>query len=450
MTIYYLNSASASEASPFDTWAKGAHEHADLDAVATTAGDTIRMNYAHVDTLAGALTISLATSKLNPVRLESRDPADDSYRVATAANLIGNSGGTFDIAWDTSFEGWGGWYLAGDDFVFQTTDTHFIFGDWTFEMSGASSVIALGASGGCVDSTWHNVIVKVTTGGTACGITFDSGQPLLEWNGGSVDWTGTQPTTFFKVNSLRMAIGNVRNVDFSEITSTLVDGSSATSIIQLTLINCIFNAALTVVNSIGRPGSFVRVISSDDTTANKIYRKALYTCFGTMTPEINCVRTGGASDHTIAIAWKMVCDTDSLEWFRPFHSEWIVDNFTSTGSKTITLHIIHDSLTNLQDDEVWLEVEHLGTAANTSCIVSTQTASATTNDKALKPTTAPADQTVSTETWSGTVYDAITNKNKQKLNITVTVNRIGPFRARICLAKVAGYTIYACPELVIS
>jgi hypothetical protein len=43
----------------------------------------------------------------------------------------------------------------------------------------------------------------------------------------------------------------------------------------------------------------------------------------------------------------------------------------------------------------------------------------------------------------------MTNPNKQKLSTTFTVNRIGPFRVTICLAK-PSTTVYVDPFVVIS
>jgi len=58
-------------------------------------------------------------------------------------------------------------------------------------------------------------------------------------------------------------------------------------------------------------------------------------------------------------------------------------------------------------------------------------------------TSTPADQTTNATAWTET----LTNDNEFELAVTVTVNRVGPVIARVCLAK-PSTTIYVDPLIV--
>jgi len=172
-------------------------------------------------------------------------------------------------------------------------------------------------------------------------------------------------------------------------------------------------------------------------SADTNYRIAEHCYEGDLVQETTIVRTGGASDGTTSLAWNMTSSAGSTFW-TPFYSPWISGWLDSTGSKTFTGQIVHDSVTNLQNDEVWLEVEYLGDG---SFPLSTFA-----DDRMADILATAADQSTTGDTWTTT---GLTNPNTQDLSVTVTVNEKGPWRARFCLAK-PSYTIYCCPKIDIT
>ena len=102
------------------------------------------------------------------------------------------------------------------------------------------------------------------------------------------------------------------------------------------------------------------------------------------------------------------------------------------------IEILHDSVTNLQDDEVWLEVEYLGTAGFPLSLFA--------SDRMTDILSTPADQTTSSVAWTTT---GLTNPNKQKLAVTFTPQEIGVVRCRVALAK-PSYTVYVDPLLTVA
>ena len=177
--------------------------------------------------------------------------------------------------------------------------------------------------------------------------------------------------------------------------------------------------------------------NSDGSDTN--YRLIAGTPFGKTRSETTLVRTGGASDGTTTISWKMVSNDDA-EWnHQTLDSPEIVQWNDTVGSAiTATIEILHDSATNLQDDEVWLEVQYLGTSGFPLSLF--------VDDAASDYVATPADQTTSSATWTTT---GMTNPNKQQLAVSFTPQEKGFIHAVVKLAK-ASYTVYVDPLITVS
>jgi hypothetical protein len=166
-------------------------------------------------------------------------------------------------------------------------------------------------------------------------------------------------------------------------------------------------------------------------SADTHYRVLIHTAAGTIRDETTLVKTGGAEIEGQAISWKMTTGANANRLVNPLISDDIaIPNSTVGSSVTVSIDILHDSATNLKDDEVWLELDYFGTSG-----VPLLT---TMKDKPGILAT-PADQTASSATWTTT---GMSNPNKQKLEVTFTPQEVGAIRARICLGK-ASKTIYA-------
>jgi hypothetical protein len=185
------------------------------------------------------------------------------------------------------------------------------------------------------------------------------------------------------------------------------------------------------------PGSVFELYNCDSADTN--YRLEKKTEFGTITHETTVVKTGGASDGTTTLSWKMVSNADA-EWnHQTLDSPEIVKwNETTGSSVTVTVDIIHDSVTNITDQQIWLEVQYLGTSGRPLSLF--------VDDAAADYITAAADQTDSSSTWTTT---GLTNPNTQKLNVTFTPQEKGFIHAVVKLA-VASKTVYIDPELVVT
>jgi hypothetical protein len=175
----------------------------------------------------------------------------------------------------------------------------------------------------------------------------------------------------------------------------------------------------------------------DSGTTN--YRMWVKDYYGDIVSETTLIRTGGASDGTTGLSWKMTTTADGefpgLVLRSPEIVQW---NDTVGSSKTVTVEILHDSVTNLKDDEIWLEIEYLGS--------SSAPLGSNANDRKTNLLATGSDQTTSSAAWTTT---GLTNPNKQKLQVTFTPQTKGYVHARVVSAK-ASYTLYVDPLLVIS
>lgn len=186
---------------------------------------------------------------------------------------------------------------------------------------------------------------------------------------------------------------------------------------------------------LGAGGPIINAINcSSDSTNYRVYRE---TFAGKLTEETTLVRTDGASDGTTPIAWKIVTNT-AAQTLWPFESLPIyLWNDTAGSGKTLTIEILHDSATALKDNEIWVEVEYLGSS-------SVPLGSRASDRAGILAT--PADQAASSATWTTT---GMTNPNKQKLEVAFTPQMKGIVKAIVCVGK-PSYTVYVDPLITLT
>ena len=113
-----------------------------------------------------------------------------------------------------------------------------------------------------------------------------------------------------------------------------------------------------------------------------------------------------------------------------------------SASRTYTVHIAQDHADTqpdaLDNDEIWLEVVYPDDSTAQYNIKT---------DKIATPTTTPAAQTTSTETWEGLA--ATTRLQELSVQIDAADGKNGPVEIWVCLAK-ESKTVYVCPEVYVS
>ena len=256
-------------------------------------------------------------------------------------------------------------------------------------------------------------------------------QAGVEWTGGSIMSGSTTPTVLFRDETAngRTATINVSGVNLSNLSSTvnLIGVGSRRTLASIR--DCKLPASWTgsLVSGTMLQSDSVVMDNSDATNTN--YRKWLESFFGSLKHETTIVRTGGATDGTTPLAWKMATNanaaTPSGVLLSTERAQW---NELTGSAKTLTVEIVHDSQGagtggRFRDDEIWLEVMALDTASFPL--------GGWVSDKASSPMT-PLDQTDSAVAWTTT---GLTSPLKQALSVTVTPQVKGHFIYRVAMAS---------------
>lgn len=422
-----------SNTSPYETWAKAATSFATAVSAAS-AGDRIIIGHDHSETI-GSVTYAFPGIISSPNEMISAlSTAGGSTVTYTKAGNIQISV-TSDASQDLSITGYVKFFgvsiRVADNFTTSGSGSLVDFDDSVLEIgSGQSGQWQMGGiEQNLIRLKNTDVNFSFGTGFFACGNNTD-----FVWEGGTLS-LGGQPTALFDDFS-RMAQVNVMGVDLSALTSALLDISESAKI-EARFRHCLLNSGVALsTGAIGARSSRILMSGCDDTTGNDLYRLEYIDYWGSTVHDDTIFRDGGASDGATRISWKMVSTANAAEFSEPTKSPPVVAWVDSIGSKTFTVHLVFDGVTDLDDDEVWLELEYLEASADTD--------SAFADDRSADITATPAAQATSTETWIGT--GGFTNENKQQLDVAVTVNRVGPIIARVCLAK-PSTTIYVDPKL---
>lgn len=195
--------------------------------------------------------------------------------------------------------------------------------------------------------------------------------------------------------------------------------------------NCKLGSSVTLTtgSSPGQGGSVVRLVNCDSADTNYRYEYQAYQ--GSIVNETTIVRTSGASDGTTPVSRKMVSNANA-KFYSPLVDSFddiIIWNETTGSSKTLTIEVVSDGVT-FKDDELWLEVEYLGTSGFPL--------SSLAHDRKTNPLASGTNQDTSSVTWTTT---GLSSPVKQKLVATFTPQEKGPIRARVMLAK-ASSTVY--------
>lgn len=405
------------------------------------AGDVYYVAHDHSESAASAKTLTSNGSLASPVRVicvnRSGSVPPVSADLRTTAIVQTTGANTITIAASTTY-----WYgiifRAGNAGIntahvaVQIASHAHIFKSCTFDLNNtsASSRIQLGNSAAATSITL--IDCTFTFGATTQGINGQStAGTKVTIIGGSMAPTGSVPTTLFQA----VPPGELRlyGVDLSAFGSgkTLFDASVTTLKIGL-LRNCKLGASVTVAATPIHPMTEILVVNSDSGDTN--YRQEKYHFSGTMTTETTIVRTGGASDGTTPISWKIVTTADP-EWFIPFECPAIAIWNESTGSsKTVTVYGVWGGGAVPLNDEIWIDVYALNTSGYPiSSLVTTTKADILASG---------SNVTSDSSSWGGSTTEF-------KMQATFTPQEKGPFYIVVKAAK-ASSTFYIDPLAEVS
>lgn len=437
MADVYVDSNAAGTASGAD-WANACLT---LNAgfTAASAGDTIYVAHNHAETQASAMTITAKGTQASPCRVicvnsagsvppVSADLATTATVTTTGANSLTISGAAFCYFEGIAFNAATGANTSAMS-VNGTSNAAMIFKNCAFNKnstSGNANGINFGSGGRNT-----TVLVNCTLGyGNTGDSSIVSGNFI--WRDTPSAITGSVPTTIFKDNNNERYYV-IEGVDLSALGSgatlfaALQTGNSAV------LKDCKLGASVTVASAPSGPYTNIDVVRCDSGDTN--YRTERYAYQGTLTTETTTVRTGGASDGTTTIAWKIVPTANNERDF-PFEcfpiSIW---NETTGSAVTLTIEGTWGGGAVPTTADIWMDVEYLGTSGNPL--------GDTIYGGPADVLAAGTNHTSSSETWGAG------GTTKFKMAVSVTPQEKGPITVYIKYAHTTN-TVWIDPKITVS
>jgi hypothetical protein len=409
--------------------------------VTEVAGDTLYVAHDHAESAAGVtLTSSGVVSNPTKVICVNRAgsvPPVSADRRATAT-ITATGGNNLSISGTTFYDGIifiAGTGAASSAFLIlaAATSTSLRFDNCSLRLGitiAGSQIMFAGGSNSFGACYFELNNTTLSYGNSGHG-TLLAG--VLKWRNTPSALLGTVPTLLLTPAPLRGGSLECIGVDFSAAGSgkTLVDAANAQGFMSR-FMDCKLNASVTKETPpLAQGSSSTEFIRSGASGVNYTVHRSVYT--GTLDEETTIVRTGGASDGTTPIAWKIV--TVNSNYSLPFECPPIAIWNNVTGSAvTATVEGIWGGGAVPNDDDVWIDVEYLGDASSPQ-------ASFVNDGKADLLATAAA-QTSSSATWGGST-------TKFKLNVTFTPQQKGWIYARVKCAK-ASSTFYIDPLVTLT
>lgn len=442
MADIYVRSTDGNDADNGSTWAL-AKATLTGAANADTAGDNIYLSSVHSDTTSAAIILNFAGTTASPVKVIS---ANDSAEPPTTAAI----GAVVSTTGNSSITINGCVYMYGITFncgtgansvslnLNNTTGFESTYEKCTFNLVGTGGSAVISTTPG--SSNCKTMLKDCDVRFYSASGKINPNRGILTWDGGSLVSGTSSPTVLFGNGS---ASGRceilVSGVDLSAAGSSMNifqgDGGGGHYVIRNSKLPASWSGSL--LSGTIAAGARAEMHNCDSADTN--YRFWIEDFAGSVKSETTLVKSGGSSDGTTPYSMKMTTSANAeyptIVLKSPDISKW---NEVVGSSIVVTVDILSDSVANLQDNDVWLEVQYLGTSGFPVTTVIT--------DSKSNPLVASADQDTSTATWTTT---GMSNPNEQKLSVTLTPQEKGYIQARVCSA-LASTTIYADVTLQVS
>lgn len=410
-----------------------------------SAGDTIYVAHDHAESTAGTVTLTSPGTTTSPCsvicvnRAGSVPPVSADLATTGAVNSTGAGG----LVWGAGYTFYRGLLFTGGSGA--VTSGPVITGAGRHYFRSCSLI-----KGG-TNASGTGFAIGNTSAGAYCDVIFDNTkaqfgntgdsmivrQARFRWiNTASAISGATFPTTLITSSNAVASATTFEGVDLSALGSTILVGA-LTAAARISFKDCKLGSGFVVSATQTVPG--VDVILTRCDSGDTSYRSEKHSSFiGKQTTEITIVKSSGASDGTTPISWKIETTADvEPQW--PFECLPIVIWNDTTGSAiTLTIEGVWDAGAVPNDDDIWMDVEYLGTSGF-------PLGSYITEGKADVLATAAA-QDSSTVTWTTT---GLATPVKFKLVKAITPQEKGPITVYVRAAK-ASSTFYVDPKITVS
>lgn len=443
MATFYVRSTTGSNANNGSTWALAKATVAGALSAAA-AGDTIWVSQVHAESTASTITWTGGALTTPTKIICGNDGAQPPTALATTATVTTTGASNIDL--NSNLYVYGITFNVGTGTSGGSMDFGANAHSWIY-MEQCQFIIVnnFSASGFFVGNLadaddrilWKNCNIKSANAGNT--ITQLARAGIFHWNGGSIVSGGTTPTVL--VTPVTGSNILIENVDFTNYGNGVNLTAATKTSANVTFRNCKMPASWSgaLLNGTFGTTNLGQVSGYNISTGSANYKLWTESVTGSVNDETTFVRSGGASDGTTPLSWKMVTTANTSYPYCVLDTpEFVLWNDTTGSSKTVTVEILRDSATNLKDNEIWIEVNYFSSAS----II----AGALVVDRVDVGTGTAADLPASSVTWT---TSGMANPNKQKVAVTFTPNLVGFFMAKVKLAK-ASTTVYVDPYLTVT
>lgn len=437
---YYVRSSDGNDADSGLSWSLAKATFGAAVALAA-AGERIYVDDDHQETLAGDTTYTFAGTEGVPVEVivVTTDTTTAVSNYNASNQWIEGDTNDAHIAFGGEAYFWGIFFEYGDGYIIKTDGKTAVFENSCIKMDklGAEMYTLNGDN-----TTWKMINSDL--------IFTHADQKISIYNPVNFIWRG---------GTLTFDIGVLINVGLEgpviEITGVDLSSMSGGTILAIDETIETFSATIKGVKLNATPPDLItsgispernsKILMDIADNGNTVYKFRREFQYGYAQDETTKVITGKALyDGTNEFTAKMVSRaTPTPTFYDPWR--YHLTTLRETGfaaSRTYTIHIAQDHASvqpdALDDDEMWLEVVYPDDSTAQYNIKT---------DKIATPTTTPAAQTASTETWEGLA--ATTRLQELSVQVDAADGKNGPVEIWVCLAK-ESKTVYVCPEVYVS
>jgi hypothetical protein len=241
----------------------------------------------------------------------------------------------------------------------------------TFTIAGAAGTFNFGATSGGQNLELKDCSFGITSWSSANqGFILDAGTIKIE-NGVFTATVSTTALALIASNSSSASAAVFEGCDFSGIASTqyLLGTVAGTSVPSgfITFKDCVISAGTIIYAGATHLPAFDNVTIDLNRTdgGGTAYRNERYRLEGQLTTATGIVRTGGASDGATPVSHQIATNANTNNVQRIFNSvPFAIWNAVIGSNRNVTVYgIVNDSRVP-NNDEVWFDVEYLGSASS--------------------------------------------------------------------------------------
>lgn len=353
------------------------------------AGNTSAWNgyvaAAHTETYSATTTITGAGSSATPpvflcVASSPGSIPPGGADVTTGASITSSSG---TLTMNGGVHYWGFTFGSPSVTVGSTQSTAFRLTNCTLNLT--TGTLSLGGNYTRVE------FVNTTANWSGAGSSISPGGGTFRWRDTSsaLSYASTMSASLFGASAF--SVLECIGVDFSAWTGTNPAVTAGATGARASLVGCKFASTVTLTTTATLPYAYLADFVNCD-SGGAIYRHERGMAAGTQRSDATIYRSGGASDGSTAISWK-IANSTAASFDYPFESMPMGFWNTTTGSAvTLTVEGLYVGAAAPTTAQVWIEAEYFGTSSSTRLSRATTAVS--------NPLTSGSAGTASTATWT--------------------------------------------------